>query len=150
MVSSCICWRCTIFYPQVSTPAHLDVKMRVASGLSKEGWNIIMNLLTEITILTLGFFLGIVDSSIQEFCLLAVMALLSDLFLQSFLFATILSMDMGSQGLSDDVVTGRRREQRYKRKDIFQVRQDSMINTNTCVQHRLLAPCVRPWDDNQA
>ena len=66
----------------VSTPAHLDVKMRVASGLSKEGWNITMNLLTEVTILTFGFFLGVLDSSIQEFCLLAVMALLSDLFLQ--------------------------------------------------------------------
>ncbi|KAF4532599.1 hypothetical protein B566_EDAN013377 [Ephemera danica] len=30
----------------VSTPAHLDVKIRVAQGLSKEGWNITKNLLT--------------------------------------------------------------------------------------------------------
>ena len=53
-----------------------------APGLSREGWNITKNLFAEITILTLGFFIGILDSSIQEFCLLAVMGLLSDFFLQ--------------------------------------------------------------------
>ncbi|CAG2057192.1 unnamed protein product [Timema podura] len=36
----------------VSTPTHLDVKIRVAQGLSREGWSITKNLLTEVTILT--------------------------------------------------------------------------------------------------
>ena len=30
------------------TPNHLDVKIRVAQGLSKEGWSITYNLLTEV------------------------------------------------------------------------------------------------------
>ena len=33
---------------------HLDVKIRVAQGLSKEGWNFTKNLLVEVTILTAG------------------------------------------------------------------------------------------------
>jgi hypothetical protein len=37
----------------------------VAQGLSKEGWNIVKTLFSQITLLTLGFFLGVVDSSIQ-------------------------------------------------------------------------------------
>ncbi len=77
-----------------STPSHLDVKIRVAQGLSLEGWNITMNLVTEITILAIGFFIGFVDPLIHEFCLLAVMGLLSDFFLQTFFFPTVLSLDM--------------------------------------------------------
>lgn len=38
----------------VSTTSHLDVKIRVAQGLSREGWNITKNLLIEVTILTAG------------------------------------------------------------------------------------------------
>lgn len=38
----------------VSTLPHLDAKIRVAQGLSKEGWNITKNLLVEVTILTAG------------------------------------------------------------------------------------------------
>lgn len=40
----------------VSTPPHLDSKIRVAQGLSREGWSITKNLLTELTILTVGLF----------------------------------------------------------------------------------------------
>jgi hypothetical protein len=40
-------------------------QIRVAQGLSKEGWNIVKTLFSQITLLTLGFFLGVVDSSIQ-------------------------------------------------------------------------------------
>jgi len=87
----------------VSTPAHLDVKVRVAQGLSREGWNITKNLFSEITVLTLGFFLGILDSSIQEFCLLAVMGLLTDFYLQTFFFLTVLSMDISRTKLVDVV-----------------------------------------------
>jgi len=87
----------------VSTPAHLDVKVRVAQGLSREAWNITKNLFSEITVLTLGFFLGILDSSIQDFCLLAVMGLLTDFYLQTFFFLTVLSMDISRTKLVDVV-----------------------------------------------
>lgn len=40
----------------LSTPGHLDSKIRLAQGLSKEGWGITKNLLTEVTILTIGLF----------------------------------------------------------------------------------------------
>ena len=88
---------------------------------SREGWNITKNLFSEITVLTLGFFLGILDSSIQDFCLLAVMGLLTDfylqvmyllwfwlqlhfnLFLQTFFFVTVLAMDISRTGLVDVV-----------------------------------------------
>ena len=86
----------------IETPAHLDVKIRVAQGLSKEGWNITKNLFGEITLLSVGFLMGCFsDSSIQEFCLLAVMGLLADYFLQLFFFVTVLSMDMTTLELSD-------------------------------------------------
>ena len=87
----------------VATPAHLDVKVRVAQGLSREGWNMTKNLFSEITVLTLGFFLGILDSSIQDFCLLAVMGLLTDFYLQTFFFLTVLAMDISRTRLVDVV-----------------------------------------------
>jgi hypothetical protein len=49
----------------ISTPAHLDVKIRVAQGLSREGWNITKNLFAEITILTFIFLLGTIDATVQ-------------------------------------------------------------------------------------
>ena len=51
--------------------------------------------------LTLGFFLGILDSSIQDFCLLAVMGLLTDFYLQTFFFLTVLSMDINRTKMVD-------------------------------------------------
>ena len=69
--------------------------------MSKEGWNITKNLFSEITVLTLGFFLGILDSSIQDFCLLAVMCLLTDFYLQTFFFLTVLSMDINRTKMVD-------------------------------------------------
>ena len=83
----------------VSTPANLDVKIRVAQGLSREGWNITKNLLTEITILTVGFFTFV--PAIQEFCLFAVVALLSDFVLQMLFFSTVLSIDILRKELSE-------------------------------------------------
>ncbi|KAG8239294.1 hypothetical protein J437_LFUL019075 [Ladona fulva] len=40
----------------ISTPPHLDTKIRIARALSREGWSITKNLLAEVTILTIGFF----------------------------------------------------------------------------------------------
>ena len=71
----------------ISTPAHLDVKIRIAQGLSREGWSITKNLFAEITILSFIFLLGTIEASLQEFCHLTLMGLISDFFLQiSFLF----------------------------------------------------------------
>lgn len=75
-----------------STPSHLDVKIRVAQGLSKEGWSITKNLLIELTILTVGLFTFV--PAIQEFCIFAIAGLISDFFLQMLFFSTILGIDM--------------------------------------------------------
>ncbi|XP_041365861.1 sterol regulatory element-binding protein cleavage-activating protein-like isoform X2 [Gigantopelta aegis] len=83
----------------VSTPVHLDVKVRVAQGLSKEGWFITKNLVTELAILLVGFFTFV--PAIQEFCLFAVVGLLSDFFLQMVFFTTVLSVDIRRMELLD-------------------------------------------------
>ncbi|GAB6026796.1 hypothetical protein CHUAL_013289 [Chamberlinius hualienensis] len=83
----------------VSTPVNLDVKVRLAQGLSKEGWSITKNLVTELSILTFGFFTFV--PAIQEFCLFAVVGLLSDFFLQMVFFATVLGVDIGRMEMSD-------------------------------------------------
>ncbi|XP_014258419.1 sterol regulatory element-binding protein cleavage-activating protein isoform X1 [Cimex lectularius] len=87
----------------VSTQAHLDAKIRVAQGLSKEGWGITKNLLAELTILTIGLFTLV--PSIQEFCIFAMVGLLCDFFLQMCFFSTVLSLDMrGMEEASDGMM----------------------------------------------
>ncbi|CAB0019476.1 unnamed protein product [Nesidiocoris tenuis] len=87
----------------VSTQPHLDAKIRVAQGLSKEGWSITKNLLAELTILTIGLFTLV--PSIQEFCIFAMVGLLCDFFLQMCFFSTVLSLDMrGIEEASDGMV----------------------------------------------
>jgi hypothetical protein len=76
----------------MTTDNNLDVKIRVAQGLSKEGWSITKNLLTEITILTIG--LATFVPVIQEFCIFAIVGLLSDYFLQMLLFSTVLGLNI--------------------------------------------------------
>lgn len=76
----------------MTTDNNLDVKIRVAQGLSKEGWSITKNLLTEITILTAG--LATFVPVIQEFCIFAIVGLLSDYFLQMLLFSTVLGLNI--------------------------------------------------------
>lgn len=84
----------------VSTPTHLDVKIRVAQGLSKEGWSITKNLLTEVTILTIGLITFV--PAIQEFCICAIIGLLNDFFLQMVVFSTILALDTRRMESSSD------------------------------------------------
>ncbi|KYQ48506.1 Sterol regulatory element-binding protein cleavage-activating protein [Trachymyrmex zeteki] len=84
----------------VSTPAQLDVKIRVAQALSKEGWSITKNLLTEVTILTIGLFTFV--PAIQEFCIFAIVGLLNDFFLQMVFFSTILAIDIRRTELSSE------------------------------------------------
>ncbi|XP_023037735.1 sterol regulatory element-binding protein cleavage-activating protein [Drosophila willistoni] len=76
----------------VSMNETFDVKIRVAQALSKEGWHISKTLLTEITILTIG--LATFVPVIQEFCIFAIVGLLSDFMLQMLLFSTILAMNI--------------------------------------------------------
>lgn len=75
-----------------STDSRLDVKIRLAQGLSKEGWSITKNLLTEMTILTVSFFTFV--PFIQEFSIFMMVSLLSDYFMQMVSFATILGVDV--------------------------------------------------------
>ncbi|XP_074658756.1 sterol regulatory element-binding protein cleavage-activating protein-like [Tubulanus polymorphus] len=83
----------------VSTPVHLDVKYRIAQGLSREGWSITKNILIELLILLFGFFTFV--PAIQEFVLFACVGLLSDFFLQMVFFVTVLSIDIRRMELSD-------------------------------------------------
>ncbi|XP_014669336.1 PREDICTED: sterol regulatory element-binding protein cleavage-activating protein-like [Priapulus caudatus] len=81
----------------VATPVALDVRLRIAQGLAREGWSITKNLCAELFILAVGFFTFV--PAIQEFCAFAVIGLVSDFFLQLFFFATVLSIDIRRTGL---------------------------------------------------
>ncbi|XP_058827958.1 sterol regulatory element-binding protein cleavage-activating protein [Topomyia yanbarensis] len=76
----------------LTTDNNLDVKIRVAQGLSREGWSITKNLLGEITILTIGLCTFV--PVIQEFCIFAIVGLVSDFFLQLMFFSTVLALDI--------------------------------------------------------
>ncbi|XP_077453989.1 sterol regulatory element-binding protein cleavage-activating protein [Stigmatopora argus] len=83
----------------VSTPVDLEVKIRIAQGLSNESWSIMKNVATELCIILIGYFTLV--PAIQEFCLFAVVGLLSDFFLQMFFFTTVLSIDIRRMELVD-------------------------------------------------
>ncbi|XP_076137055.1 sterol regulatory element-binding protein cleavage-activating protein isoform X2 [Alosa pseudoharengus] len=83
----------------VSTPVDLEVKLRIAQGLSNESWSIMKNMATELGIILIGYFTLV--PAIQEFCLFAVVGLVSDFFLQMFFFTTILSIDIRRMELAD-------------------------------------------------
>ncbi|XP_058460282.1 sterol regulatory element-binding protein cleavage-activating protein isoform X2 [Malaya genurostris] len=76
----------------LTTDNNLDVKIRLAQGLSREGWSITKNLLGEITILTIGLCTFV--PVIQEFCIFAIVGLVSDFFLQMMFFSTVLALDI--------------------------------------------------------
>uniref|UniRef100_H3CES5 Sterol regulatory element-binding protein cleavage-activating protein n=1 Tax=Tetraodon nigroviridis TaxID=99883 RepID=H3CES5_TETNG len=83
----------------VSTPVDLEVKLRIAQGLSNESWSIVKNVATELCIILIGYFTLV--PAIQEFCLFAVVGLVSDFFLQMFFFTTVLSIDIRRMELAD-------------------------------------------------
>ncbi|XP_058065673.1 sterol regulatory element-binding protein cleavage-activating protein [Anopheles bellator] len=85
----------------LTTDCNLDVKIRVAQGLSREGWSITKNLLTEITILTGG--LATFVPVIQEFCIFAIVGLVSDFVLQMLFFATVLAINIERVEYSTEV-----------------------------------------------
>nr|XP_014353135.1 PREDICTED: sterol regulatory element-binding protein cleavage-activating protein [Latimeria chalumnae] len=83
----------------VSTPVDLEVKLRIAQGLSNESWSIMKNVATELGIILIGYFTLV--PAIQEFCLFAVVGVVSDFFLQMFFFTTVLSIDIRRMELAD-------------------------------------------------
>uniref|UniRef100_A0A8C9T4V3 Sterol regulatory element-binding protein cleavage-activating protein n=1 Tax=Scleropages formosus TaxID=113540 RepID=A0A8C9T4V3_SCLFO len=83
----------------VSTPVDLEVKLRIAQGLSNESWSIMKNMATELCIILIGYFTLV--PAIQEFCLFAVVGLVSDFFLQMLFFTTVLSIDIRRMELAD-------------------------------------------------
>eukprot|EP00118_Oscarella_pearsei_P014457 m.123716 g.123716 ORF g.123716 m.123716 type:complete len:1087 (+) comp37834_c0_seq16:157-3417(+) len=82
-----------------STPNHLEVNVRVAQGLSKEGFTLTKNVLSELVLFTVGYVTY--HPFIQEFCLLAIIAILCDFFLQTVFFPSVLSIDIRRMELSD-------------------------------------------------
>ena len=76
----------------MSTPEELDVKYRIAVGLSKEGWAITRNLVTLVIMTTLGIIFF--NYVLKEFCILALVGLLCDTFMQLVFFPTVLSIDL--------------------------------------------------------
>lgn len=82
----------------LTTPQHLDAKIRVAQGLSKEGWSTTKNILIEITVFTFGLFTFV--PVIQEFCVFALVSLIAGLFLQIFFFSTALGVDLNRASTS--------------------------------------------------
>lgn len=111
----------------VSTPVHLDVKIRVAQGLSREGWSITKNLVTELAIVFVGFFTF--APAIQEFCAFALVGLLSDFYLQMAFFATVLSVDIRRMELSD-----------LHRQSVQQAVQDDSSSAYVNIQPLVLCP----------
>ncbi|EFN85276.1 sterol regulatory element-binding protein cleavage-activating protein [Harpegnathos saltator] len=84
----------------INIPAHLDVKIRFAQGLSKEGWSITKTLLKEVTIFTIGLFTFV--PVIQKFCISAMIGLVSDFFLQMVFYSTVLAIDIRRTVLSSE------------------------------------------------
>lgn len=76
----------------VSTPAHLDRRVRIAQGLSKEAWPTMKMLLFEVSCILIGYLTYV--PVIQEFCLFGFAAVLADIFLQATFFTAILSIDI--------------------------------------------------------
>lgn len=101
----------------------LDVKIRLAQGLSKEGWSITKNLLIEITILTISLFTFV--PIIQQFSIFMIVSLLSDFFLQMLFFTTVLGIDI------------RRKETLREKISEFQINQHSSSNQGKLFIHNL-------------
>uniref|UniRef100_W4VSE5 Sterol regulatory element-binding protein cleavage-activating protein n=1 Tax=Corethrella appendiculata TaxID=1370023 RepID=W4VSE5_9DIPT len=115
----------------ITTDNNLDIKIRIAQGLSKEGWSITKNLLTEITILTVG--LATLVPVIQEFCIFAIVGLISDFFLQMLFFSTVLGFDIKRVEYSAEV--------RHLPKSLLDQQQNfsnSIRNNNSFFKYRTM------------
>ena len=97
----------------MSTPVEFDVKNRIATGLSIQGGHITRNVITLVVMLAVGIAIfnytmkvlvyicllipshpPILTPHPQEFCIIALVGLLCDGFLQLTFFPTVLSIDL--------------------------------------------------------
>ena len=83
---------CTIIYYYYYAYIHTKVKHRIAVGLSKEGWAITRNLLTLASMIVLG--IATLNYAMKEFCIIALVGLICDFFLQLVFFPTVLAIDL--------------------------------------------------------
>ena len=68
------------------------MKYRIAVGLSKEGKAITRNFITLVVMFTMGIMFF--NYVLKEFCIIALVGLMCDSFLQLVLFPTVLSIDL--------------------------------------------------------
>ncbi len=87
----------------MSTPEELEVKHRITTGLSKEGQVLMKNVLTPSLLLGIGVLAF--NYTMKEFCIIALVGLLCDSFLQLVFFLTILSIDLRRMEVSQTAVT---------------------------------------------
>lgn len=73
-------------------PSNLRTNLRVAHGLSREGWNMIRNFLLEQAILLVGYSTRIAEA--QEFALFGMIALLSSFFMELMFYLPTLVFDL--------------------------------------------------------
>ena len=69
-----------------------QVKYRIAVGLSKEGWAITRNLVTLAAMILMG--IATLNYAMKEFCIIALVGLMCDFFLQLVFFPTVLAIDL--------------------------------------------------------
>ncbi|CAL4090197.1 unnamed protein product, partial [Meganyctiphanes norvegica] len=84
----------------LNTPQHLDIKIRVAQGLAREGWNITRYFIVMTTIVTVAFFLFI--PLVQEICIYGGVILLCDIFMQMVFLTSVLAIDLHRYEESED------------------------------------------------
>ena len=83
---------CCLISPNTCIHTHIQVKHRIAVGLSKEGWAITRNLLTLASMIVLG--IATLNYAMKEFCIIALVGLMCDFFLQLVFFPTVLAIDL--------------------------------------------------------
>ena len=88
-------WAHTHTHTYTHTHTHtqpFQVKYRIAVGLSKEGWAITRNLLTLAGMIIIG--IATLNYAMKEFCIIALVGLMCDFFLQLVFFPTVLAIDL--------------------------------------------------------
>lgn len=90
-----------------STPYHLDMKVRMAQGLSKEAFSILNNFSLLFTLFLFGFLTFI--PLIQDICLFGIVAFASDLILQLMFFSPILAKQLSKSSKSNQTTKGHKK-----------------------------------------
>lgn len=84
----------------VSTSTSLSVGARLAAGFEKAGVPIAVTVLSDVLLMAaISFVVNV--RAVREFCIFAIFALIVDFFMQFYLYATVLSIDMQRLELAD-------------------------------------------------